>query len=158
MSRPKLPPPPFEGGCLCGQARYAYKARPLATNACHCTDCKKLSGATHIHMVLADSAAFSHVAGEVARWRKRADSGREVDIVRCANCGVRMWHEPLASPQYVFIAAGTLDDASWFRPASHIWTASAAPDFAFEDDALIVERQPETRQVLIDAFNKLYPE
>jgi hypothetical protein len=109
-------------------------------------------------MVLADSAAFAHVAGEVAVWRKRADSGREVEIVRCAACGVRLWHNPLASPQYVFIAAGTLDDASWFRPASHIWTASAEPGMAFEPDALIVEGQPETRQVLIDAFNRLYPE
>ena len=37
--------------------------------------------------------------------------------VRCARCGVRMWHEPLASTDLVFVAAGTLDDPNWAVPA-----------------------------------------
>ena len=66
-------------------------------------------------MLLAHAADFRH-QGEIARYRKRADSGREIDLVRCANCGVRLWHEPLSSPEFVFIAAGTLDDPTWAVP------------------------------------------
>jgi len=156
MIRPPLPDPPHRGGCLCGAARYSYNARPLAANACHCSDCKKLSGGSHIQMLIADSSAFAHEAGELVRWRKRAKSGREVDIVRCAVCGTRLWHEGLSAPQYVFICAGTLDDTSWFMPASHIWVEEAG-EFAFTPDAICVEGQPSDRQILIDAFNRLYP-
>lgn len=154
--RPPIPGPPHEGGCLCGQVRYRLQARPLAINACHCGDCRKLTGAANLLMVLGPRAAFRHVGGAVERYRKRADSGREIDIVRCARCGVRLWHEPLASPELVFIAAGTLDDPSWAVPTSHIWIEGARTGTRFEADALLVEGQPGSRQMLIDAFSKVY--
>src|SRR5262249_34986964 len=138
MKRPPIPAPPHRGGCLCGSARYRLDARPLGGNACHCDDCKKLSGATSIVMLLAAREGFVHEQGEVSRYRKRADSGREIDIVRCTACGVRLWHEPLSSPHLVFVAAGTLDNPSWAVPASHIWIGKAASGMRFEDDAITV--------------------
>lgn len=117
--RPPIPEPPYRGGCLCGAVRYRVDARPWALNACHCMDCKRLTGATNLLMVLGAREAFSF-EGTVERYRKRADSGNEVDIVRCAKCGVRLWHEPLSAPQLVIFAAGTLDDPSWVIPTSHI--------------------------------------
>jgi hypothetical protein len=155
VERPPLPAPPYEGGCLCGAIRYCLSARPLGLNACHCNDCKKLSGATNLLMILAAREAFEQRGGEVARHRKRADSGREIDIVRCAACGVRLWHEPLSSPHLVFVAVGTLDDSRWAIPASHIWTEKAVPGVTFEHDAITVEGQPD-RQTLLDAFAKIY--
>jgi hypothetical protein len=125
-------------------------------NACHCDDCKKLSGATNLLMVMTERAAFRHEGGRIERYRKRADSGREVDIVRCENCGVRLWHEPLSAPNFLFVAAGTLDDSSWAVPTSHIWIEKASPGVAFEDDALKVEGQPTERQMLMDAFARVY--
>jgi hypothetical protein len=68
-----------------------------------------------------------------------------------------MWHEPLAGTEFVFIAAGTLDDPSWAVPTSHIWTELASPGIAFQDDAVVIEGQPASRQILIDAFNRVYP-
>jgi hypothetical protein len=156
MNRPPIPAPPHRGGCLCGEARYRLDARPLGINACHCDDCKKLSGATGILMVLAAREGFVQEQGDVSRYRKRADSGREIDIVRCSKCGIRLWHEPLSSPHLVFVAAGTLDDSSWTIPASHIWAEKAAPSVRFEDGAITVEGQPSSRQTLIDAFAKIY--
>ena len=154
-ARPRIPAAPHGGACLCGAVTWQLDARPLGINACHCIDCQKMTGATNLLMLLAHSADFSH-EGAVARWRKRADSGREIDIVRCAVCGTRLWHEPLSSPEYVFVAAGTLEDPSWAVPASHIWTSKAGPGSHFEPDALLVEGQPESRQQLFDAFLRLY--
>ena len=144
------------GGCLCGQTRYRLDARPLAVNACHCDDCKKLTGATNLLMLLALRDKFLHERGPLEKYRKRADSGREVDLVRCAACGVRLWHEPLSAPNLVFVAAGTLDEPSWAVPTSHIWIERAAPAAHFEEDALRVSGQPADRQQLIDAFNRIY--
>ena len=156
MERPALPNPPHKGGCLCGAVRYALAARPLGVNACHCDDCKKLTGATNLLMLIAERGSFTH-QGETESYRKRADSGREIDIVRCAKCGVRMWHEPLSAPHAVFIAAGTLDDPHWVIPTSHIYTAKAMPGVAFEDDAVRLEGPSTNRDVLMDAFARVYP-
>lgn len=155
MSRRPIPDPPHLGGCLCGAARYRYNARPLALNACHCSDCKKLSGGGYSCVVLGDRAAFSHT-GPLTRWRKRAQSGREIDIVRCAECGVRLWREPVQAPHLVFIQAGGLDDQTWFIATSHIWVARASPMAAFAPDALKLAGQPDDRAITIEAFNRIY--
>ncbi len=56
IARPPLPSTPIMGGCHCGAVRYAITARPKAVNACHCDDCKRLSGATF--------GVYLHVAKE----------------------------------------------------------------------------------------------
>ena len=157
MKRPPIPDPPHAGGCLCGAVRYSYNSRPLALNACHCADCKKLSGGAHSSVLLGDRAAFSHT-GAVARWRKRAASGRSIDIVRCTSCGVRMWHEPVEAPGWVFIQAGALDNTSWFLPPGHVWADKASLFAHFAPDALRIEGQPSDRQPLLDNFKRLYPD
>lgn len=156
MNRPPIPAPPHRGGCLCGAVRYSYDAAPLATVACHCRDCQKLTGATNLLTIYADRAAFRHEQGELAHYRKRADSGREADYVRCARCGTRLWHEPLNAPQYVFIAAGTLDDPSWVVPAAHIWTSRAAPSAHIPVGVYVTQQGPADRAELIAAFRAAY--
>ena len=71
--RPPIPEPPHRGGCLCGAVRYSYDAAPLATVACHCRDCQKLTGATNLLTIYADRSHFRHEKGEVPRYRKRAE-------------------------------------------------------------------------------------
>lgn len=153
IQHPPIPDPPYRGGCLCGALRYSYDALPLATVACHCRDCQKLSGATNLLTIYADRAAFRQEQGEPVRFRKRADSGREADYVRCADCGTRVWHEALAAPQYIFIAAGTLDDPSWVVPAAHIWTSRAAPSACIPESVYACELGPADRAELIAAFD-----
>jgi len=153
--RPPIPNPPYTGSCLCGAVRWKLEARPLAVNACHCTDCKKTTGATNVVMLIANNDAFSFT-GEIDIYRKRADSGRELDIKRCAKCGTRMFHHNLASNALVFIAAGTLDDSSWAVPTSHIWVEKISPGVTMEDDAIKVVGQPADRKILMDAFTKVY--
>jgi hypothetical protein len=156
MKRPAIPAAPFDGGCLCGAVRYRLSARPLAVNACHCTDCKKLTGATNLLMILTSREAFSHQGDAIERYRKRADSGNEIDIVRCVKCGVRMWHEPLSAPQFVFVAVGTLDDPSWAVPTSHIFARSVSPGVVVQDDALVLRDGPIERKALFEAFTRVY--
>jgi hypothetical protein len=156
MKRPPIPDPPHAGGCLCGAVRFKLNARPLAVNACHCLDCKKLTGATNLLMILARRDAFVH-EGALDRYRKRADSGNEIDIVRCAACGVRLWHEPLSAPQLVIVAVGTLDDTSWAVPTSHIFARSVSPGVVLHEDALVLQDGPRDRQAVFDAFAKVYP-
>jgi hypothetical protein len=153
--RPPIPPPPYNGGCLCGAVRWRLDARPLAINACHCQDCKRLSGGTNFLTLIAHRTDL-HTQGETHFYRKRADSGREGDIHRCAVCGTRMWHAPLTAPTLIFVVAGTLDDSSWVVPTSHIWVERLSPGVVIQDDAVKVEGQPADRRILMDAFNAIH--
>jgi hypothetical protein len=154
-SRPPIPAPPYEGGCLCGQVRYTLSARPRALNACHCTDCKKTTGSSHIEMLIADAEAFTHT-GETDSFIKTADSGRQMDIHRCTICGTRIFHHNTVNKALVFLPAGTLDDPGWAIPTSHIWIERVSPDAVMRDDAAKIEGQPADRALLMDAFSRIY--
>jgi hypothetical protein len=153
MTRPPIPNPPYSGGCLCGAVRYSLNARPLTMTACHCDACKKLSGGTNLLVITAPRDAFTH-EGEVQRYRRTGDSGRQSDVVRCAVCGTRLWHEPQSFP-VVTLTAGTLDDPNWVVPASEIWIEKASPAAIFHSDAARFHGQPD-RQAQLDAFAALY--
>lgn len=157
MTRPPIPPAPFAGGCLCGAVRYSIAQRPMAVNACHCTDCKHLSGGTHGIFLHVPRATLTLEQGTLARYRKTADSGRQLDIARCAACGTRLWHEPLAAPTLMFVAPGTLDEPDWAIPTSHIWASRMAPGVAVEPDAAVYDGAPTDRQELWDRFAEIYP-
>ena len=157
MDRSWVPDPPHRGGCLCGEVRYSFDARPLAVVACHCFDCQKLSGATNLLTVYAPRESFRHEKGEVDRFRKRADSGNEADYFRCANCGTRLWHEPLAAPHLTMVSAGTLDDPGWAIPVAHIWTSRAAPSAVIPEGVPAWEKGAPDRQELIEIFQRSYP-
>ena len=73
-ARPPVPAPPLKGGCLCGAARYRLTVRPLAINACHCTDCKRLSGV--------DAAILLHMPRAAVLRRAPAP---------CSRPSVRRW-------------------------------------------------------------------
>ena len=154
MTRPAIPAPPYDGGCLCGAVRYRLSARPQTMTACHCDACKKMSGGTNLLVITAPRDAFEHLAGAVQRFRRTAESGRQSDVVRCAACGTRLWHEPQAFP-VITLAAGTLDDSSWVVPATHIWIEKASPGALMHDDATKLTGQP-PREVQVAAFKALY--
>ena len=36
----------LRGGCVCGEVKYTINEKPLFTQACHCKDCKILTGSS----------------------------------------------------------------------------------------------------------------
>jgi len=49
----------FEGGCLCGAVRSRANARPVRGVMCHCSMCRKHSGAPALAFVHFPVAAFA---------------------------------------------------------------------------------------------------
>ena len=39
---------PISGSCICGEIKYTIKSKPLFTHACHCKDCKKITGSSFV--------------------------------------------------------------------------------------------------------------
>jgi hypothetical protein len=156
VSRPPLPKTPIRGGCHCAAVRYEITARPKAVNACHCDDCKRLSGATFGLYLHVPKASLDVASGRFDTFRRTGGSGNTIPIERCTECGTRMWHLPEAAPDLVILCAGTLDDPSWAVPTSHIFIEEAAPDAVAATDALVTEAFNSTRQALWDHFDEIY--
>lgn len=138
ISRPPLPALPLEGGCHCGPVRYAVTARPMAVNACHFDDCKRLPGgpfALCLHMA---KGALETLGEPRGRFIRTGGSGNAIPIERGA-------------------LRGSLDESRWTIPASHTSTEYAAADAAAAEDALVVESFRTTRPALWARFSEIYP-
>jgi hypothetical protein len=121
----------FSGGCLCGAVTYEFTAAPKVTVACHCSACRKATGSAF--------ATWSLVPKDGFHWRSGVDHIAEFvssDHARrlfCRVCGTTLGNLTSRRPDFVHLAAGTLDRPPPMRIALHAYTASKAPWFEVTD-------------------------
>jgi hypothetical protein len=119
----------FEGGCLCGAVRYRATARPLRGVICHCSICRRHSGAPVLAFVHFPLTAFAWLRGEPNWYR----SSRHAQRGFCAACGstVAMREEVLSDR--VQICVGSLDEPHKVRIDDHVWTSESLAWFEIKD-------------------------
>lgn len=113
----------LDGGCLCGAVRYRAEAAPVIQAVCHCRNCQRQAGSGW-SMIVGVPAATLQVSGEVRTYQDSGESGGAVRRQFCPTCGSPLFSHVAASPDLVFIKAGTLDDTSGFTPQVQVWTDS----------------------------------
>jgi hypothetical protein len=99
------------GGCSCGAVRFTLRGEPLKVGICHCSECRKATGA--VAMTYADwpRDAFT-VTGEARTYRGRSF---------CPACGSRLFH-PSEGKDEIEILLGALDEAPGdLRPTREGW-------------------------------------
>lgn len=117
----------FEGGCNCGAIRYRVEGTPLAVAACHCTRCRRQSGAAYSVNLVVRASAMT-VAGTLAVYEDpETSSGSPVRREFCGSCGSPIRSVMTADPRVVAVKAGTADAPGDFAPTLHIWTGSKLP-------------------------------
>ncbi len=121
------------GGCLCGQVRFTITARPKLQLACHCSNCRKQSGAAFSISALVpkDDIEFT---GTTKTYLDTGDSGNEIPRVFCPNCGSPLYSVVAARPDAIALKAGAIDNPDWFKPRVNLWTDSALPWVAIDPD------------------------
>jgi len=67
------------------------------------------------------------LAGQPRSYDVPADSGNVVSHAFCPTCGGQLYVSSSGRPTHLSIKAGSLDDPSWLRPDSRIWSRSAQP-------------------------------
>jgi len=135
-------PDRYEGGCHCGNVRYTCSAAPEFTFYCHCSDCQKTAGSPFSVELMIPSDAFE-IRGELGTYTVAGDSGKPVHRFFCPRCASGIYLDCEADPGYVFLKAGTLDDASWVKPEMHIYAAKKQPWVALGDALPRYETVPE---------------
>jgi len=124
----------WTGGCLCGAVRYRIDADPISGVACHCRDCRYVTGGAEADFVIVTKAAFSKLSGEETVHRTVADSGVGVWRAFCPTCGTPLFCGSDRHADHLFVYAGTFDDAAAFTRESHIWMRSAPSWHAVSPD------------------------
>jgi hypothetical protein len=118
------------GRCLCGAVEYAVKDEFLYALHCHCSNCRRATG-----------AAFKPFAG-IERGKIAITRGENTLLIfgeehagdmRCKRCGSFLY-SVVRGGAFVHVAMGTLVDDPTIRPTAHIFVGSKAPWFEITDD------------------------
>jgi hypothetical protein len=116
------------GGCLCGAVRYEVRGPLRQVVACHCTQCRRMTG----HFLAATAARnedFVLVREDGLKWfSASADARRGF----CGECGSTLFWRGTGRP-YIAIAAGSVDGASGLELVQHIFTADKGDYYRLDD-------------------------
>ena len=122
----------FRGGCFCGAVRFEL-SEVFDAGYCHCSICRRFSGAPLVAWANAPARAFRITAGNPKGF---ASSDHWVRLF-CPTCGAPVYGRPATprdSSDRVCIFTPSLDDPEAIRPTAHIWCGSGFTDFDTRDD------------------------
>lgn len=124
----------IQGSCLCGGVRFEVEPPFLRASHCHCSHCRKHSG------------AFGGTQGRVPRERFRLVSGEELlrvyrpdgGMVKpfCSVCGSSLFGGTWPEGPEISIRLGALDADPGIRLQYHQFVGSRAEWFGLPDDGL----------------------
>jgi hypothetical protein len=111
----------LEGGCYCGEVRYAAEGEPMMKAQCHCRECQYISGGAPNMFVALPADGFGYTKG-AAKQFTRSDLERAVTREFCPTCGTHLVTRVPGLPMAV-VKVGTFDDPSLFgQPQMAIYT------------------------------------
>ena len=111
------------GGCHCGVVRYEVQGDPAYSALCHCTDCRKASGAPMVGWALFPREAVT-IEGALTHYR----SSEAAERLFCPTCGTGLFYlNEQIFPGQIDVQIATLDDPDAFPPQIHVQCAEAAP-------------------------------
>ena len=120
----------FDGGCLCGEIRYRATGMPLRGVICHCSMCRKHSGAPALAFVHFSAESFSWLKGSPAWYR----SSKYAERGFCAKCGSTLGMREEALKDRVQVCIGSLDSPGEVKIDDHVWTREKVSWFDTRDE------------------------
>lgn len=112
----------FEGGCLCGSVRYTISGPPRVVSYCHCSMCRRSTGAAVSAWVTVARTSVD-IRGELG-WYDSSTHGRRAF---CPSCGSPMLATSTHYSKYYDITIGTLDNPATAAPTRHVFAAYRLP-------------------------------
>ena len=116
-----------EGGCYCGDVRYAIEGEFVFKGECCCRQCQYMSGGNPNVIVGVPETNFSYTQGQPKTYT-RSDIENPVTREFCGNCGTHLTTRSPGAPGIAIVKVGTLDNPALFDKPDHIiWTAEMQP-------------------------------
>lgn len=128
------------GGCICGEVKYKLTETPLFTQACHCKDCKILTGSSYVinSSVLENTLI---VEGEVSSSEGlKGGSDKPFKAYFCTKCGTYLYTDYDSAVGRMNVRTKTLDKSKDFPPQVHIFTKDRDPWLNLKDNVICFEK------------------
>lgn len=133
----------LKGNCLCGAVEYEVADEFRYALICHCSLCRRATGAANKPFAGIERTKVAVCAGESTLLRY--GDGLNHDI-RCSKCGSFLF-SMVRDGEYVHVTLGSLVDAPTIRPTAHIFVGSKAGWETISDDL----PQHDEMQIQVDA-------
>ena len=132
----------ISGSCLCGEVSYRFTGPEYVFQYCHCSRCRKFTGAAHGCNIIVAPDQFEWLQGEDSVGRFEHPDAKHFATSFCKRCGSSLpWMAQ--SRRSVVIPAGTLDEDPKIRPSQNIfWKDRAGWREAVESLPQYDELQP----------------
>jgi len=119
----------FKGGCCCGDLRYEAEGEPVDLTNCHCTICRRASGAPFVAWFTVPRARLRFVRGTPRHFRSSSGATRGF----CGRCGSQLTFASDAAPDEIDVTTCTLDDPEALPPQDHTFVRSRLSWVALAD-------------------------
>ena len=127
-----------KGRCHCGAVRYEMPAEAIHQALCHCSDCRRQSGAPAVAWALVKKDALS-VEGETKEYASSEHGRRHF----CPGCGTSLFYtNEMVFPDAIDVQTCTLDDPDAVPPGAQIQVAERVGWMARLGDLPAFERYP----------------
>lgn len=110
----------LNGACYCGWVRYEAKGTPFDETNCHCSICRRTSGAPFLTWFTVPRSQFRLLSGEPTRFSSSPKATRSF----CPRCGTQISFEHADLPDEIDVTTCSLDDPNLVPPRDHIHTSS----------------------------------
>ena len=115
--------PQTEGGCFCGRVRYRFHGDVKAVANCHCSMCRRTSGAPFVSWLVVNAESFEFTAGQPAELRSSEHGLRHF----CDQCGTPVTCVLEQHPDIVDVTLGSLDAPEQFSPGMEVYEDTRLP-------------------------------
>jgi len=112
----------LQGGCLCGAIRYTADGTPFHESICHCSLCRRASGAPLVAWFSVARTRLS-ISGHPA-WFRSSEHGERGF---CAACGSALFFRSSAHPDEIDVTTASLDDPRQVPPRDQLYVADRIP-------------------------------
>ena len=128
------------GGCFCRALRFKSDLPAVEKGYCHCTICRKTTGAPLLAFASFPVGGFSYTKGEPTIFKSSSKGQREF----CSTCGTQICFRGVGSSETVDVNSGALDEIEAVPPDHHIYVSSKVPWLSLNDGLCCYEQECET--------------
>jgi hypothetical protein len=107
------------GGCFCGRVRYETDGAPYNETNCHCSICRRTTGAPVVAWFSVPRSRF-RLSGEPTRFRSSGKGTRSF----CPECGTQLTFELEGAGDEIDVTTASLDEPNAVPPRDHTRTSS----------------------------------
>lgn len=107
----------IEGGCFCGSVRYSFESDDYLSANCHCSMCRRTSGAAFLSWLAIPLTSFQYKKGTPKKLISSSQGSRYF----CKNCGTPLTCLLDEYPKYIYATICSLDRPQDFKPKDNIY-------------------------------------